>query len=200
MSSCHSPPNETIVRIPTVLDADACRRIADLLASRPDVTLQIEGGEDLEFLRWFPGLRRLSSLSLRLRSIDGLRHVAAGLERLGVGSIDLDLLRPLISLRRFKSGLGTVGSLELLPSVGRLESIGLYRLRGPHDLTPLGAMPRPVRLNLASTRAIASLPSLERCDSLRWLVRQPPRRSFLCPSAARPRPRSPRPARSGAKA
>lgn len=206
--------DETAVRVSIALDDDTCRRVASLLASRPDVRLTIEHGEDLEFLRWFPGLRRLSLASLRLRSIDGLRHVAATLEdlglgdtlrrlslqpvreltslrrlgiggswrdleavsalvrleRLGVGSIDLDLLRPLTSLRRFESGLGTVRNLELLPSIGRLESIELYRLRKPHDLTPLGAMPNLVRLTLHSTRSIASLPSLERCAELRWLA------------------------------
>ena len=207
-------PDETVVRMMATFDEGIYRRIAELLASRPDVRLQTEHGEDLEFLQWFPGLRRFAAQSLRVQSIDGLRHVAntlehlalgdtlrrlsrrpvgklgqlrrlgingswrdleaisalVRLERLGVGSVDLDLLRPLTSLRRFEGGLGTIRNLDPLPSIGELESIELYRLRGSHDLTSLGEIPRLVRLHLASTRSITSLPSLERCDSLRWLV------------------------------
>jgi hypothetical protein len=72
--------DETSVWVSVELDEKTCRRVASLLASRPDVRPTIDDGEDLEFLRWFPGLRRLSVASLRLRSIDGLRHVAATLE------------------------------------------------------------------------------------------------------------------------
>jgi len=92
------------------------------------------------------------------------------LERLGVGSIDVAILRPLTGLRRFTSGLGTVRSLELLPEIGRLEFIELYRLRGPHDLAPLGRLAELRYLVLEATRSITSLPSFAACVDLRWVA------------------------------
>jgi hypothetical protein len=203
-----------IVRVRADLPDPAWATVAFWFARRPDLQLSIERGEDLEMLRWFPGLRRLSTGSLRLRSLDGLRHVAGSLERLtlgntiphvslrpvgdlgvlerlaingtwrdletigrlaslrrlGVGSIDLELLRPLERLERFESGLSTVRSLELLPEIGRLELVELYRLRGTHDLSPLARMPRLRWLILESTSSITSLPSLRDCLDLRWVA------------------------------
>ena len=84
----------------TVTD-DVHQRIAELLVARPDVRLDILAGEDLEMLRWYPGLRALGAHSLRLRSIEGITHVASTLERLSLG----DTLRP-VSLRPIATGDG----------------------------------------------------------------------------------------------
>jgi hypothetical protein len=147
--------------------------------------------ESLDGLASAPGLTELvlgdtlRRLSLRpIADLAGLRRLAingtwkdpetigtlTGLERLGIGSIDLDLLRPLVNLRRFESGLGTVRSLPLLPEIGRLELVELYRLRGPHDLAPLGRIATLRYLVLASTRSVTSLPSLAACPDLRWIA------------------------------
>jgi hypothetical protein len=206
--------DETWIRVTGELSTSTWRQLADTIAERPDVELSIEVGEDLEMLRWFPGLRRLAARSLRLRSIAGVRRVAdplewltlgdtlrpcslepltgwsnlrrlsingrwaapatlstlTGLERLGVGSIDLELLLPLTRLRRFECGLGTIRSLERLPDVGRLELVELWRLRGEHDLEPLARIPSLRYLILASTRSIARLPSFEDARELRWVA------------------------------
>lgn len=206
-------PQESGIRIVWEPDDEMWPELARMLEGRPDARLAIERGEDLECLRWFPGLRRLDAVSLRLRSIEGLRHVAAGLqdlrlgdtlsraslrpleqlhdlrrlaiqgswldvdtvgrllqlERLGIGTIDLRSLLPLRSLRRFTSGLGTVRSLELLPEVGRLELVELYRLRGAHDLTSLAGVSTLRYLLLESTRSITALPSLAGNRELGWV-------------------------------
>jgi hypothetical protein len=206
--------DETWVRVWTELADDAWQTIAAWFVDRPALRLSVERGADLEMLRWFPALRRLGANSLRLRSLDGLRHVSGTLERLsvgdtisraslrpvgtlrtlqtldvngtwadidtigrltglrelGIGSIDLGLLQPLRHLERFTSGLGTIRSLELLPEIGRLELIELYRLRGPHDLTPLARVPQLRWLILESTSSVTSLPSFGRSQELRWVA------------------------------
>lgn len=206
--------DETWVRVWTELAEDAWQLVATWFADRPSMHLSIERGEDLEMLRWFPNLRRLSARSLRLRSLDGMRHVAGslerlgigdtiprvslrpladlrllerlavdgtwrdvdtigrltGLRRLGIGSIDLALLRPLERLERFESGLGTVRSLELLPEIGRLELIELYRLRGHHDLAPIARLPHLRWLILRSTSSVTALPSFRDSRALRWVT------------------------------
>ena len=198
--------NETWVRVDRVLPEDAWPRLAELLSSRPDVQLSIEAGEDLEMLRWFPGLHSLAARSLRLTSLDGLRHVAGaleelalgdtlkrlsmravgdlprlrrlgvngswkdvdtvgrlvGLERLGIGSVDLEWLRPLTGLRRFECGLGTIANISILDEIGRLELVELWRLRGEHDLASLGRISTLRYLVLDSTRSVTALPSLAR--------------------------------------
>jgi hypothetical protein len=93
-----------------------------------------------------------------------------GLERLGIGSVDVADLQPLQSLRRFTSGLGTVRSLELLPEIGALELVELYRLRGEHDLSSLARIPKLTYLVLESTRSVTSLPSFAGSPELRWVA------------------------------
>ncbi len=206
--------DETWIRVFTDLPEQTHRAIARLIETRPNVELSMEAGGDLESLRWYPGLRRLAARSRRLRSLDGLRHVAdsierlslgdtlnkpslrplsqlgelrrlgvsgtwkdpdtlsmlAGLERLGIGSIDLELLRPLTQLKRLESGLGTVRSMEILPEIGRLELVEMYRLRGTHDLAPLARVPTLRYLMLESTHSITALPSFADCPALRWVA------------------------------
>ena len=206
--------NETWVRVDRVLPEDAWPRVAELLSSRPHVQLSVEAGADLEMLRWFPELHSLAARSLRLSSLDGLRHVAGaleelalgdtlkrlsmravgdlprlrrlgvngswkdvdtlgrlvGLERLGIGSVDLEWLRPLTGLRRFECGLGTIANISILDEIGRLELVELWRLRGVHELTALGRISTLRYLVLESTRSITTLPSLGACRDLRWVA------------------------------
>jgi hypothetical protein len=113
-------------------------------------------------------LRRLA-VNGTWRDMDTIGRLT-GLRRLGVGSIDLGLLRPLQELERFESGLGVVGSLELLPQIGRLELVGLYRLRGEHDLAPLARLPHLRWLILEATGSITTLPSFRDSRELRWVT------------------------------
>jgi hypothetical protein len=113
-------------------------------------------------------LRRFS-LAGGWRDLDAISSLTR-LERLGVGSIDLELLRPLQELRRFTTGISTIGSLPILPEIGRLELIEMYRMRGPHDLSPLGRISTLRYLLLESTRAITELPSFADCLDLRWVA------------------------------
>jgi hypothetical protein len=202
---------ETWVRVGTEMPVQAWQTVAAWFADRTDLRLSIERGADLEMLRFFARVHRLDASSLRLRTLEGLRHVAGTLEQLsvgdtltrvslrpleqlqglrtlgvngtwsdidtvsrltglcdlGIGSIDLELLRPLAHLERLHSGLGTISSLELLPEIGRLALVDLRRLRGPHALGPLAQMPHLRWLVMASTGSVTALPSFRECPSLR---------------------------------
>ena len=206
-------PAVRTVRVAGVLSDEAWQRLGAHVAGRPEIALSTRAGEDLEFLRWFPGLRHLSDDSLDLESLDGLRHVADSLddlsigdtlkkisirpvrdltrlralsltgrwrdldtisrlttlERLGVGSLDLEILRPLRGLRRFTTGISTIGSMPILPEIGQLELVEMYRLRGPHDLSSLARIPTLRYLMLDSTRAVTELPSFAESAELRWV-------------------------------
>jgi hypothetical protein len=121
-------------------------------------------------LRPLEQLRGLQALDVNgpWSDLDSIGRLT-GLRELGAGSIDLELLRPLERLERLHGGLGTVTSLELLPEIGRLELIELFRLRGPHDLSSLARMPHLRWLVLESTTSITALPSFRERPSLRWV-------------------------------
>ena len=62
-------PDETVLQFSQGLTEDEYRAVAGLLTDRPDVMLRAFGGygltlPDLEFLRFFPDLRRLAVDSL----------------------------------------------------------------------------------------------------------------------------------------
>jgi hypothetical protein len=117
------------------------------------------------------GLARLRRLSVNgsWKDVDTIADLA-GLERLGIGSVDLESLRPLTGLRRLECGLGTVHNVSILDEIGRLELVELWRLRGDHDLTSIGRIQTLRYLILGSTRSVTRLPSLAACGDLRWVT------------------------------
>jgi hypothetical protein len=119
-------------------------------------------------LRGLAGLRRLG-VTGTWRDPDTLSSLTT-LERLWIGTVDVERLLPLERLERFESGLGTIRHLERLPEVGRLELVELYRLRGQHDLAPLSEIATLRYLVLASTRSITRLPSFGASPALRWVA------------------------------
>jgi hypothetical protein len=75
-------PEVTLLQFSQGLTDEEYEAVAGLLAGRPDVTLRAFGGygrtlPDLEWLRFFPRLRRISIDALWgvLGSVDGLRHL-----------------------------------------------------------------------------------------------------------------------------
>src|SRR5215831_19040030 len=87
-------PEVTLLQFSQGLTDDEYRAVAALLDDRPDVTLRAYGGygrtiPNLEWLRFFPRIRRISIDSLWgvLGSVDGLRHLPDDLEELGMGNL-----------------------------------------------------------------------------------------------------------------
>ena len=96
------------IDLTTPLTDDEYRRVANLMEQYPQTVLTTlppyqHQVTDLEFLRFFPFLRRFVVHFRALESLDGLRHLSDSLEGLGVlwakRQLDLSVLRQLKRLR-----------------------------------------------------------------------------------------------------
>ena len=135
------------VIVDSELDDATWRRIGELVAPVPEVELSIQRGEDLEMLRWVPGLPRLHVGSLRLRSLDGIEHVLPSLEWLALG----DTLRPV--------------SMAPLAAAPRLERLGVNgSWRQPETIATLTTL-RRLGIGTVDVEWLLPLTSLERFTS-----------------------------------
>ena len=98
-----APTGRGVVQFRTRLTDDDFRQLGEWFRAYPEMTLRAYGSydhsiTDLEFLRFFPTLRRFGADALwdSLTSLDGLRHLPPDLEELGIGATKarLDLGRP----------------------------------------------------------------------------------------------------------
>lgn len=198
-------------------DADF-ERLAGWLRAYPELTLRVYASNevhDLEFLRFFPSIRRVSADGLwQLESLDGLRHLPTDLVQLGLGRTkrrldlevigrftnlrklsleaqtknievvsrltsledlrlrsitlrDLALLLPLRRLVSLELKLGGTNDLALLPRIGRLRYLELWRVRGLSDISMLGQLPHLRYLFLQALKHVESLPDLSAARALR---------------------------------
>ncbi|HEX5823982.1 MAG TPA: hypothetical protein VFY18_05910 [Candidatus Limnocylindrales bacterium] len=135
----------------------------------PDL-IEVSMGDTLRPVSLEPlrGRTSLRSLNLRgtWRDVDVLSSLT-GLRSLVIGGIDLALLEPLRELGSLDSGLGRITNFELLPSIGVLRDVSLYRVRGLADVTALGAIPSLRHLSLQAMSAISALPSFRDSPELR---------------------------------
>jgi internalin A len=145
------------------------RQASSLISDRPDVQLYVHGraSRDLDFLGFFPGLKRLDISLYELENIDGFASAGA-LELLVFGKtkarFPLGFLARMsrldsLFLQGHKTELAVVGGLTGLTSLGlsgiTLPDLGL--------LTPLKRL-RELRLLLGSTNnlgLLTALPALE---------------------------------------
>src|SRR5258705_1025555 len=92
-----------VVQFRSRLNDDDLRQLGEWFRPYPEMTLRAYGSYDhsivdLEFLRFFPTLRRFGADALwdSLTSLDGLRHLPTVLEELGIGAtrakLDLAIL------------------------------------------------------------------------------------------------------------
>lgn len=217
-------PEHTTVQISSRLTDDEFRELADFMADYPDVRLRVYGGydgsiKDLDFLRFFPKLRRFSVDAIyKLPSLDGiallsdeledlligwtrskrfsLRHLAKfrrlrtlylegqqkdfaaigeleALEDLTLRSITLPDLSALVSLRRLASldiKLGGTHDLSLLPRIGRLTYVELWRIRGVEDVSALAEIETLEQFFLQTLKHVTALPSFARSPNLRTVA------------------------------
>ena len=82
-----------VVQFRSRLTDDDFRQLGEWFRPYPEMTLRAYGSYDhsimdLEFLRFFPTLRRFGADALwdSLTSLDGLRHLPPDLEELGIGA------------------------------------------------------------------------------------------------------------------
>lgn len=214
-------PEHTTIQISSRLTDDDFHRLADFMADYPHIRLRVYGGydgsiTDLDFLRFFPKLRRFSVDAIyELPSLDGIGHLSEELEDLLIGwtrskrfslrnlakfrrlrtlylegqqkeieaigalealedltlrSITLPDLSALVPLRRLTSldiKLGGTHELALLPQIGRLTYLELWRIHGVEDVSPLAEIETLERFFLQTLKGVTTLPSFVRSRGLR---------------------------------
>lgn len=79
---------------------------------------------------------------------------------------DLSLLLPLTGLRALDLKLGGTRDLSLLPSVGQLEYLELWLVRGLHDLSAVADVTTLRHLFLQALKQVTALPDLSRLTRL----------------------------------
>ena len=123
---------------------------------------------DLRILERFPGLRRLY-LERQHKGIEVVSRLTS-LDELTFRSItlaDLSLLLPLDSLRSLDVKLGGTNDLALLPQVGKLRYLELWRIRGLSDVSKTGELPHLRHLFLQALPQVTVLPDFSGARSLR---------------------------------
>jgi hypothetical protein len=192
------PDGVTLVQFRRALNDERYARLAALIADRPEIGLRVYAtpdATDLEFLRFFPTLRSFQCDAMwdRLTSLDGLRHLPAELEQLGIGQTERPM--SLAGLARFSQlrwlavegrhrNLATIGGLtsletlhlrsvpladlSLLTSLDRLTSLDL-KLGGVADLGPLPRVGHLQRLEIWRVRGLADISPIGEVTTLRWL-------------------------------
>src|SRR6266403_5555693 len=132
-------PECTVVQFDRPLSPAELEKAGSIMHGRPDVELYVYGNasRDLDFLRYFEDVRRLSVHLYELEDISGLSHLKGRLEELNFGntrrSFSLRFLESLPSLRKLflvghRRDIGAVQGLH------GLSSLGLSRITLP-DLT-----------------------------------------------------------------
>lgn len=123
---------------------------------------------DLRILERFSNLRWLY-LERQHKGIEVISQLTT-LDELTLRSItlpDLSLLLPLGSLRSFELKLGGTNDLSLLPRIGRLRYLELWRIRGFSDVSMLGQLPHLRHLFLQTLPQVPALPDLNEAAALR---------------------------------
>lgn len=198
-----APECETVQFSSLLPDRDF-QRLADLLERHPSVRLRAFGGydgsiRDLEFLRFFPRLRRFEATSLRYREfagLDGLRHLPEDVVDLAIGQFrrptslaplrrfealerlfiegptkDIDLVAGLSRLDDLTLRSVRIGSLDRLRPLERLRSLDL-KLGSVDSLDELPVLPRLRYLELWRVRGITDLSAITRNPTIQWLYLQ----------------------------
>jgi hypothetical protein len=175
-------PAETVqVQFQRRLSDTRFRHLGRLLVGRPEITLRVYHADDvidLEFLRWFPGLRSFAVDAMwpGVVSLDGLGHVASSLERLVIGRtkrpLSLAVLRDLTQLRSLILE-GQHRDLAVIAELAGLEALTLRSVTLP-DLALLTGLERLRRLDLklGGTNDLGLLPELRSLEELElWRIR-----------------------------
>jgi Leucine-rich repeat (LRR) protein len=177
------PPCEVVQFNSLPSDKDLLR-LAELMERHPDVALRAYGGYDgtidnLEFLRFFPQLRRFHADALRYREfndIDGLRYLPENLVELTLGRtrrrFSLAPLSRFRSLRRLYLE-GNPKDVDVISTLTMLEDLTLRSLTLPDlsILLPLRRL-RSLDIKLGGTRDLGLLPELAPLAYLElWMIR-----------------------------
>jgi hypothetical protein len=177
-------PRCEVVQFKSLPSEPDLRRLAEFLTDYPNMRLRAYGGydgsiSDLEFLRFFPRVRRFHVTSLRYQdfiSIDGLRFLPDDLEELAIGQtqrrLSLEPLARFQSLRTLYLEAQTK-QIEVISGLPSLEDVTLRSITLP-DLSLLAPLRRlrSLDIKLGGTQDLAVLPQLESLAYLElWGIR-----------------------------
>ena len=169
------------------------RRLADLWNGRRDVELRLLGyaAENLEFLRYFPGLEKLNLQVPIVKDISGLRHVADSLREFTLASTTARLsLKPVaacgmlesLDIQNHVKDFDTLHSLHGLsylgiPGVSLPDLSRLLPFKGlrslflgfckPIDLSLIGHFADLVALKIVKVNNLGDLTALRLASNLR---------------------------------
>jgi hypothetical protein len=178
-----SPTGRGVVQFDRLLTDDDFRRLSDWLRQYPEMMLRAYGSydgsiRDLEFLRFFPTLRRFDADALysRISSLDGLRHLPDDLEELAIGDTKPRLdLAVLTRFRQLKSLWieGHTRHIQMIGELTALEKLSVRSITLP-DLSlmlPLRAL-KALEIKLGGTTDLRLLPRIGEVRYLElWLIR-----------------------------
>ncbi len=119
-------------------------------------------GMSLEFLMRLSKLRRLGleQLSTDLDVVGRLKSLRE-LELRSITVRDLGFLLPHKGLRSLEIILGGTNQLDLMPKIGRLQHLALYKIYGLSDVSWLSRVKTLQFVDLQALRRVTSLPSLK---------------------------------------
>ena len=172
-----------VVQFRTRLTDEDFGQLGEWFRAYPEMSLRAYGSydhsiTDLEFLRFFPTLRRFGADALwdSLTSLDGLRHLPADLEELGLGAtkarLDLGVLERFGDLRWLFLE-GQTKHLEVIGGLRNLYDLTLRSITMP-DLSLLLPMRglRSLDIKLGGTRDLGLLPRVGELWYLElWMIR-----------------------------
>ena len=178
-----SPTGRGVVQFDHRLTDDDFHLLGEWFRAYPEMDLRAYGSydhsiTDLEFLRFFPTLRRFAADALwdSLTSLDGLRHLPTELEELGIGATKVKLDLAVLSRFRELRWLfleGQTKHLEVISGLTQLYDLTLRSITLP-DLSlllPLKGL-RSLDLKLGGTRDLALLPRVGELWYLElWMIR-----------------------------
>jgi len=167
----------TLLIIGGELSTSEYQQVAELVEVSAGVAVQVQSDQDtLDFLKFFPRLKRFGTMMPRLRTLDGLRLLRDDLEELSLGStirqIDLAAISPFKTLRKLYLEGHTKG-IEVLAGLVALEDLTLRSITLP-DLGLLRGLDslRSLDIKLGGTRDLTLLPDLRKLKYLElWMIR-----------------------------
>lgn len=166
----------TLATIGQPLGPAELEQVAALIEGRPEITLRFHGraARNLEFLKYFPGLRRLSVDSWELEDIAGFAHLRGELEHLDFGKtkkrFSLRFLQTMPALRVL-SLAGHTKDIASVASLSRLSSLAFRGITLP-DTSLVASLPELQTFSLllggtTNLNHLAELPKLEGLSLLR---------------------------------
>lgn len=168
-------PECTLVTVGRPLDPAAWEQLAGLMQGRPEIALRLHtaASRDLEPLRFFPSLKRLSVDLYGLEDVGGFSHLKQGLDYLGFGRTKKRFSLRFLEAMPGLKGLDLDSQSKDIAAISHLSGLTQLSLRGVTlpDVSLLTAFPelRIFSLALGGTRELGHLAELPKLEVLHLL-------------------------------